>query len=143
MPVDVQVSSINTSFSTSIRGSPCCQLFRASCTSSRSCSLACRVFFEREMPFVQLMPQGTDLDRYPLSCQTFAQLRQAQPRLLFDPGAQHRLPLRHPRTTMTTDLQTAALARLLSPLPHPVNPHPTDFQPTGNRRRTFSAIQRP
>src|SRR5208337_2394929 len=42
MLVDVHVSSMNTSFSTSIVGSACRHALRARCTSSRSCSLACR-----------------------------------------------------------------------------------------------------
>src|ERR1017187_4821769 len=103
MLVDTHVSSIKTSFSTAIVGSACCPAFRARCTSSRSCSLACRVFFEDQIPFVQLMPQGADLDRDALLGETFRQLRQAQPRRLFDPGAQHRLHLRDPRTAMATE----------------------------------------
>src|SRR5271165_208150 len=59
MLVDVHVSSIKTSFSTSIPGNASTHPRRACCTSSRSCSLACRVFFEGEIPFVQLVPQGT------------------------------------------------------------------------------------
>jgi hypothetical protein len=72
MLVDVHVSSMNTSFSTSIVGKACRHALRACCTSSRSCSLACRVFFEGKIPFVQLMPQGTDLDRYALLDETRA-----------------------------------------------------------------------
>src|SRR5208282_3660291 len=108
MLVDIHVSSINTSFSTSIVGSACNHAFRARCTSSPSCSLACRVFFEGKIPFVQLMPQGADFDRYALLGETFRQLRQAQPRHLFDPGAQHGLHRRDPRTAMATDLKTGA-----------------------------------
>src|SRR5271170_7519209 len=63
MLVDVHVSSINTSFSTSIAANDSTHARRACCTSSRSCSLACRVFFESEIPFVQLMPQRTGLDQ--------------------------------------------------------------------------------
>src|SRR6266851_1059129 len=62
MLVDVQVSSINTSFSRSITGCASLRARRAACTSSRSCSLACTVFFEGEVPFVQLVPQSADLD---------------------------------------------------------------------------------
>src|SRR5208283_5742287 len=127
MLVDVHVSSMNTSFSTSIVGSACRHARRACCTSSRSCSLACRVFFEGQMPFVQLMPQGTDLDRYTLLDQAFAQLGQAQTRLLFDPGTQHGLHRRYPRTAVPADLKTGALARLLLSPPHLVNPDTTDF----------------
>src|ERR1035437_9974516 len=143
MLVDIQVSSIKTSLSTAIVGSACCHAFRARCTSSRSCSVACRVFFEGQMPFVQLMPQGADLDRDALLGETFRQLRQAQPGRLFDPGAQHGLHLRDSRTAMPADLKTAALAALLLPPPHLVNPDATDFQPPRNRRRTFSALQCP
>src|ERR1035437_4477344 len=117
MLVDIQVSSIKTSLSTAIVGSACCHAFRARCTSSRSCSVACRVFFEGQMPFVQLMPQGADLDRDAL--------------------------LRDPRVAMPADLKTAALAALLLPPPHLVNPDATGFQPPRNRRRTFSALQCP
>jgi hypothetical protein len=60
---------------------------------------------------------------------------------LFDPGAQHRLHRRDPRTAMPTDLKTGALASLLFPPPHLVNPDAADFQAPRNRRRTFSAIQ--
>src|SRR5258708_2323235 len=62
MLVDVHVSSINTSFSTFILGNASTHARRACCTSSRSCSLACRVFFEGEIPFIQLMPQCAGLD---------------------------------------------------------------------------------
>src|SRR5664279_1406187 len=113
MLVEVHVSSINTSFSTSIPGSASRHARRACCTSSRSCSLACSVFFEGKTPFVQLMPQSAELDRYALLSQAPAQLGQAKPRLLFNPGTQHRLHLRYPRTPMPTDLKTGALARLL------------------------------
>jgi hypothetical protein len=62
MLVDVHVSSMNTSFYASIPGNASAHARRACCTFSRSCSLACRVFFEGEIPFVQLMPQCTGLD---------------------------------------------------------------------------------
>jgi hypothetical protein len=71
MLVETQVSSIKTSLSTSIVGSANCHALRACCTSSRSCSLARRVFFEGEIPFVQLMPQGADLDRDAMLGQSF------------------------------------------------------------------------
>src|SRR5271157_4682160 len=89
MLVDVHVSSMNTSFSTSIRGKASTHARRASCTSSRSCSLACRVFFEGEIPFVQLMPQCARLNQNILLGQTCRQFRQRQIWLCFDPGTQH------------------------------------------------------
>src|ERR1035437_10986137 len=49
MLVDVHVSSMNISLSTSIPGNASTHALRACCTSSRSCSLACRVFFEGEI----------------------------------------------------------------------------------------------
>src|ERR1035438_2694567 len=49
MLVDAQVSSIKTSFSRSIAGCASLHRRRAACTSARSCSLACRVFFEGEI----------------------------------------------------------------------------------------------
>src|SRR5665213_543508 len=63
MLVEVQVSSMKTSFSTSMLGNASAHARRACCTSSRSCSLACRVFFEGEIPLVQLMPQCAWLDQ--------------------------------------------------------------------------------
>src|SRR5271169_3780305 len=125
MLVDIHVSSMKTSFSASLVGSACCQAWRARCTSSRSCSLARRVFFKGQIPFVQLVPQGTDLDRYAPLGETSSHLGQAQPRRLFDPGAQHGLHLRDPRTAMATDLKTGALAGLLLPPPHLINPDAT------------------
>src|SRR5664279_25942 len=96
MLVDVHVSSINTSFSTSIPGNDSTHARRACCTSSRSCSLACSVFFEGETPFVHLMPQCAGLDRYALLGQSFAQFGQGKIGLGCDPGAQHGLHLSHP-----------------------------------------------
>ena len=58
MQVLVQVSSRNTRWLASSRACPCCQSQRAWRTSSRSCSLACRVFFKAQMPLVELVPQG-------------------------------------------------------------------------------------
>src|ERR1035437_4927596 len=141
--VVVHVSSMNTSFSTSIFGSASIHARRACCTSSRSCSLACRVFFEGEIPFVQLMPQRAGLDRNALFGQPLAQSGQAQIGLLFDPGAQHGFHLSHARTAMTADLKAGAFACLLLPVPHLINPNAADFQTPRNRRRTFSAPQCP
>src|SRR5664280_1643876 len=129
MLVDVHVSSINTSFSTSIPGSASRHARRACCTSSRSCSLACSVFFEGETPFVQLMPQCAGLDRYALLGQSFAQFGQGKIGLGCDPGAQHRLHLSHPGTAMAADLKTGAPPRLLLPVAYLINPDAADFQP--------------
>jgi len=71
---------MNTSFSTFIVGRASIHARRACCTSSRSCSLACRVFFEGKIPFVQLMPQRAGLDRNALCGQSLAQFG-----LLFHP----------------------------------------------------------
>ena len=54
--VDTPVSSRKTSFVISSVGWDFCHSRRAACTSARSCSLACRVFFKREFPFIELMP---------------------------------------------------------------------------------------
>src|SRR6266853_1332179 len=61
MLVEVQVSSIKTSFSMSIPDCASLHARRAACTSARSCSSACKVFFEGEIPFVQLVPQTANL----------------------------------------------------------------------------------
>src|ERR1035438_9123577 len=108
MLVDVHVSSMNTSFSTSILGNASSHARRACCTSSCSCSLACRVFFEGEIPFVQLMPQRAGLDRNALLGQPLTQFGQAQIGLLFNPGAEHGFHFSHPRTAMTADLKAGA-----------------------------------
>ena len=42
------------------------------------CSLACRVFFKREFPFVELMPQRGHFDRNPVFRQSCAYLRERQ-----------------------------------------------------------------
>src|SRR5664279_3261151 len=143
MLVEVHVSSINTSFSTSIPGSASLHARRACCTSSRSCSLACSVFFEGETPFVQLMPQCAGLDRYALLGQSFAQFGQGKIGLGCDPGAQHGLHLSHPRTAMAAALKTGAPPRLLLPVAYLINPDAADFQPPRHRRGTFSATQGP
>jgi len=79
MLVAAQVSSINTSFSRSIAGCASLHARRAACTSARSCSLACRVFFEGQIPLVQLVPKSADPDGNPLRCQPLLQLGQSQP----------------------------------------------------------------
>jgi hypothetical protein len=50
MLVAIPVSSMNTSLSSSQPGVASLHARRAGSTSSRSCSLACRVFFERKLP---------------------------------------------------------------------------------------------
>jgi hypothetical protein len=64
---------MNTGFSTFIVGRASIHARRACRMSSRSCSLACRVFFEGEIPFVQLMPQSACLDNNALLGQSLAQ----------------------------------------------------------------------
>ena len=78
MLVAAQVSSINTSFSTSIAGCASPHARRAACTSSRSCSLACSVFFERQIPLVQLMPKCADFDHHTPRRQPLLQLGKSQ-----------------------------------------------------------------
>src|SRR5487761_2504999 len=97
MLVDAHVSSTNTSFSASMPGCASSHALRAACTSSRSCSLACRVFFEGEVPFVQLVPERTDLDRNALFDESALQLHQGQIGLCRDPGSQYQLRIRQPR----------------------------------------------
>ena len=143
MLVDVQVSSINTSFSTSIPGNDSTHARRACCTSSRSCSLACRVFFEGQLPFVQLMPQCAWLDQNTLLGQPFRQFGQRKIRLCFDPTAQHRFHPCHPGTAMAANLETGPLARLLLPIADLVNPDAAHFQPPRNRSRSFAPAQCP
>src|SRR5467141_5226335 len=128
MLVDVQVSSINTSFSRSIPGCASLHARRAACTSSRSCSLACKVFFEGKIPFVQLVPQSADFDRNTLSRQPLLQLGQSQIGLGCDPSAQHLFPLCYPRAAMAADLKTAAHARLLLPVAHLIDPNAAHFR---------------
>src|SRR5580704_16717891 len=115
MLVDIQVSSINTSFSMSIPGCASLHARRAACTSERSCSSACKVFFKGELPFVQLVPQRRDLGRYAVFGQPLLQLGQRQIGLGGDPVAQHLFPLRQPCPAMTADLKTATQARLSFP----------------------------
>src|ERR1700687_4940774 len=130
MLVDVQVSSINTSFSRSIPGCASLQARRAACTSARSCSLACTVFFEGEIPFVQLVPQSADLDRNALLPQPLLYLGQGQIGLGCDPGAQHLSSLRQPRAAMAAHLKTAAHACLLFPVAHLIDPNAAHLVPT-------------
>jgi hypothetical protein len=143
MLVDVHVSLMNTSFSGFIRGNASTHSRRIRRTSSRSCSLACRVFFEREIPFVQLMPQGAGLNQNTLPGQPFGQLRQDKIGFSLDPGAQHRFQLRHAGPAMATDLKAGPFARLLFSISNLVDPDTAHFQTPRNRCRPFSTAQRP
>lgn len=130
-------------FSTFIFGSASNHARRARCTSSRSSSLACKVLFEGQIPFVQLMPQCAGLDRNALLGQPLAQFCQAQIGLSFNPNAQDGFHLSDPRTAMTADLKTGAFACLPLPVPHLINPDATDFQTPRNGRRSFPPAQCP
>src|SRR5271157_359942 len=141
MLVDVQVSSINTSFSTFMTVCASLHASRAACTSSRSRSLACRVFFEGETPFVQLVPQGANLNRNPLLRQPFLYLSQSKIRLGCDPGAQHRFHFHQPGPAMAADRKTGAHSRLLLPASHLINPNAAHLEAPRNLRRTIPALQ--
>src|SRR5665213_2221389 len=103
MLVDAHVSSMKTRFSTVIVGCASIHAWRACCTSSRSCSLACRVFFEGKAPLVQLMPERPDLDRDALFGQSKLQLSQSQIGLGGDPVAQLRFRLSQPRLAVAAE----------------------------------------
>src|SRR5258708_29963525 len=64
MLVEVPVSSMKTNLLGSSRGCSCFQFARAVRTSSRSCSAACRLFFEGDVVAVAKPPHRTcaDLD---------------------------------------------------------------------------------
>src|SRR5271157_3885757 len=141
MLVDVQVSSINTSFSTFMTVCASLHASRAACTSSRSRSLACRVFFEGETPFVQLVPQGANLNRTTLLRQPFLYLSQSKIRLGCDPGAQHRFHFHQPGPAMAADRKTGAHSRLLLPASHLINPNAAHLEAPRNLRRTIPALQ--
>src|SRR5712691_7239778 len=143
MLVDIQVSSINTSFSRSIPGCASLHARRAACTSARSCSSACKVFFKGELPFVQLVPQRRDLGRHALFRQPLLQLGQGQIGLGCDPVAQHLFPLRQPGPAMAADRKTAAHARLLLPVPHLIDPDAAHLEPPSNFRRALDRGDRP
>ena len=87
MLVVAQVSSRKTSLAASQADCTRCHSLRACCTSVRSCSLACRVFFKAQPPIVQLMPQCGYFDLDPLISQSFAHFRQRQIGLFLDPRA--------------------------------------------------------
>src|SRR6266851_1385240 len=116
---------------------------RAAWTSSRSCSLACSVFFEGEIPLVQLVPERADLDRNASFGQSKLQLGQGEIGLGRDPGAQHRLRLRQPRLPVAADPKAATLSRRLHSVAHLVDPDAAHLEPPRNLGRTVSAIQRP
>jgi hypothetical protein len=63
MLIDRQISSVNTGISMTIPDLASLHASRAACTSAHSPSSACNVFFKSEIPFVQLLPQSTNLDR--------------------------------------------------------------------------------
>src|ERR1700683_4832052 len=129
MLVDAHVSSMNTSVSVFMPGCASSHALRAACTSSRSCSLACRVFFEGEIPFVQLVPESADLDRNALFGESKLQFRQGQIGLCRDPGAQHQLRTRQPRLAVATDPKTVPLSRRLYPVTHLVDPDTAPLKP--------------
>src|SRR4030066_1638042 len=79
------VSSRNTSFAMSSVGWASIHARRAACTSSRACSLACRVFFKAQLPFIELMPQRRNFDVNAVFRQSLAHLSQRQIRLGLDP----------------------------------------------------------
>ena len=141
MFVDAPVSSRKTSFVMSRAGWAACHSRRAACTSVRSCSLACRVFFKRELPFIELMPQGGYLDRNPVCRQSGAQLRECQISCFLQPGPQRRLHPRHPGLPVAPNWQTAPLSRLRQPVPHLIHPDPADFKSVGNGGRTVPTFQ--
>jgi hypothetical protein len=142
MFVAVDVSSRNTSFSMSSVDRFGIQSRRARCTSSRSCSLACGVFFKAQAPFVQLMPQRWNLDgNSMLPGQPLAHPGQRQIRLVRDPPAKRRLQGREDRHPMSAYLKTRPPAfrmKLLADLMHPAAAH---LVPLGYVRRAFTPLQ--
>src|SRR5271166_5506081 len=119
---------MNTSFATSIAGCAWLHAHRAACTSSRSCSLACRVFFEGQIPLVQLVPKSADPSRNSLCRQPLLQLSQSQSRLGCNPAAQSRLRCLQPGLAMATDLKTAAHTGILLSVPHLIDVEAADFK---------------
>src|ERR1700678_4303394 len=115
MLVEAHVSSMNTSVSTSIPDCASFQERRALCTSSRSCSLACSVFFEGEIPLIQLVPKSANLDRNALRFQPLLQLGKGQTRLRRNPAAQCLLRLRQTGLAMAPNRKTGAHSSLLLP----------------------------
>ena len=141
MWVDAPVSSRNTGVSISRPGAASCHARRAACTSSRSCSLACRVFFEGEVPAVQLVPQGPDFDRNALLGQALPQLGQGEIRLRCDPAAQYRLHPRQARPAMAPDLKTPAFPHLLQSISNLIDPYAADSKRRAISDRRVPTIQ--
>jgi len=141
--VDAHVSSINTSLSTSSLGRSSLHLRRAACTSSRSCSLACRVFFEGQIPSIQLVPQSADLGRNALSSQPFLHLGQGKTGLGGNPATYDQFHLRQAGTAMTADLKAGATTRFPLPIPNVIHVNAADLIAPCNRRRTLPPTQRP
>src|SRR5271165_3787236 len=81
MLVDVPVSSIKTNLRGSSRGCSCFHFARAVRTSSRSCSAACRLFFEGDVVAIAEPPYGTSADLDATLAQPAADFLQGQVRL--------------------------------------------------------------
>lgn len=142
MFVAVDVSSRNTSLSASSEGWLCFHSRRAFCTSGRSCSLACRVFFIAQAPFVQLMPQRRNFDGHPvLASQTLAHLGQRHIWLVRDPGAKHGFQRGHERSSMTTNRKAGSPPFRLKLSADLMHPSATDFKPARDVRRAFTTLQ--
>src|SRR6218665_909258 len=142
MLVDVPVSSKKTSFVASSAGWFSFHAIRSACTSWRSCSLACRVFFKAQPPLVQLVPWGGGFDRYPVLGQPFAHLAQCQVRSVSNPSPQHRLHRSKTRSPMPANLKTMPNSLFKTRLDL-VHPYSTDFKTLGNGGRTISLFYRP
>jgi hypothetical protein len=95
MVVETPVSSRNTSCVTSSAGWCAGHSARSAFTSSRSCSLACRVFFKAHPPRVELMPERRGFYPYAVCPQAFADLGTRQVCSLFDPRPDVGVPVRH------------------------------------------------
>ena len=106
------VSSRNTSLATSSSGCLSFQASRAALTSSRSCSLACRVFFKAQPPPVELMPERRRLDGHAVSGQTFAHLGQREIGLRGNPLAYLQFPIRHPGAPISAKATAGAFTLL-------------------------------
>src|SRR6218665_1364861 len=141
MLVDVPVSSRNTSFVASSAGWLSFHAIRSACTSLRSCSLACRVFFKDQTPFIQLVPEGGGFVRYPMLGQPFAHLAQCQIRSVFNPFPQHRLHWSKARFPMPANLEAMSNTFFKTRLDL-VHPYSTDFKTLGNIGRTISLFYR-
>src|SRR5258706_2145619 len=115
--VESQVSSRNTSPVASSAGWLARQASRSACTSGRSCSAACALFFEAQPHPLQRIPQRTDADldavRLP---QPSLQLRQGRVPHLGHPPPQHILTPRQDRLALTAARLGRALSRRSQPL---------------------------